>query len=238
MSASGAQEGRTPARGGQEENDPEREPNGPVRCLKAYPASRGMPLGSGPTSISVNRRQYGAGNHTEETVMHYEDQMALPGGSIGSEDTSSQGTRWLAPGAADEARDETLERTTVRHGPGGWYVITAAKKARQGERAPRAICRCGPLKQWDDAERDLITATGAPAGSVGVELSDAQSAAVDRVMHEGLKAHVLDAAARWERPRKRWRSQARTCRRHGRTRTCWSSRTRPRDGSSKSCSRS
>ncbi|MCY4058554.1 MAG: hypothetical protein OXG44_11185, partial [Gammaproteobacteria bacterium] len=131
--------------------------------------------------------------------MHYEDQMALPGGSIGSEDTSSQGTRWLAPRAADDARDETLERTTVRHGPGGWYVITAAKKTQRGEHAPRAICRCGPLKEWNNAERVLITATGAPEGSVGVELSDAQSAAVDRVMFEGLKAHVLDTAGRWTR---------------------------------------
>ena len=30
-------------------------------------------------------------------------------------------------------------------------------------------------------------------------LPDAQSAAVDRVMYEGLKAHVLDAAAQWTR---------------------------------------
>ena len=127
--------------------------------------------------------------------MHYADQAALPGGSIGPKETNSQGTRWLAPGAGDESEDRTLERTSLRYGPGGWYVVTAAAKRRRGERTERAICRCGPFADWRDAERALMRSTRAPETNLGIELSDAQSA----VMGEGLKKRLLDAGDRWSR---------------------------------------
>ena len=131
--------------------------------------------------------------------MYHTDQAELPGGSIGSEETTSRGTRWLAPGCGDDAADRTLERTSVRHGPGGWYVITAASRPRRGERSPHAICRCGPFGDWRDAERALMTSTGAPETNLGLELSDEQTETVDAIMREGLKKRLLDACGRWAR---------------------------------------
>ncbi len=129
--------------------------------------------------------------------MHYQSQEALPGGSIGPKEASTQGTRWRAPDADSEPDDAMLERTALRYGPDGWYIVTAsAKQGRKGQ-SPGATSRCGPLPTWERAERELMLMTGAPEGAFGIELNDAQSAAVDAVLHEGLARRVYDAAQKW-----------------------------------------
>ena len=129
--------------------------------------------------------------------MHDKRQEGLPGGSIGPEETSSQGTRWRAPDAGNEPDDVLLERTSLRSGPDGWYVVTAAAGTEGKPRGARAVSRCGPLPTWQRAERELMLMTKAKEDTLGFDLSDQQSLAVNNVMHEGLANRLFEATRKW-----------------------------------------
>ena len=128
---------------------------------------------------------------------HDQDQAELPGGSIGRVKTSSDGTRWTSREAGSQPPDRLLERTTMRKGPDGWYVVTAGAPKSGKKTEPKAVSRCGPFSCWQDVTRLLMNEVGAPTGDLGPELSDDQTEGVERVIREGLTQDLFEKARRW-----------------------------------------
>lgn len=131
--------------------------------------------------------------------MYHRDQAELPGGSIGPERRGSDNfRRWVRPGYEHDPLDRTLERTTVRHGADGWYLITAAGGASEQHAPPTAARRSGPYRQVAEAAEALYREIG-PADEETGERSDAEHDPVERVVREGLTARLFDACRRWTR---------------------------------------
>ena len=133
--------------------------------------------------------------------MSYDDQEKLPGGRIRPRETSSQGTRWRSEDADDEPLDTELERTTLRKGPRGWYIVTAPT-ARPGRKRPsKPSSRCGPFEDPEEAARVLRLEAEADGTTRGEDRSKKRAAAinatVNQVIREWLTYSLFEASRQW-----------------------------------------
>ena len=120
------------------------------------------------------------------------DGAALPGGALPvvDEQTATGNVSQRHEDSRPGASDRRLERTVMRSGRGGWYLISY-------DESGQAACRYGPIATIRQAEQALS------AISEGVEpnaeLDRYSTEAVHDVVQEGMRAHVYKLAEEWTR---------------------------------------
>ena len=115
--------------------------------------------------------------------MHHTEQAHLPGGSLGSPVTNEDGTRtWSAP--PEPGSSPSGNERTARWDPDeGWFVV-------DHDASGRAVERTGPWRTTDELETALCAQM-----AVGNEQEEGE-AQVHRIVAEGLRVRVLEAAER------------------------------------------